>query len=327
MFKFFIFNIFFFTILYFLIRIIIKNKESNKANLSLVIISIGLVFYIGEVYLKFFYVKSYGFALLGEAFNRRYYSFDLYGYRNSNLPLSKEKENIIFVGDSFVFGHGIKNPEDRFSDIVRNRCPKYHIVNIGKRDLHTIDEIKEILFLYQQDVKVKSIILSYVQNDIEASIPRDKNKFRHASEINKILFELASISELSLYIIFHFFYPMEKVANQYSVMLQEGFQDESSLNNHVELFIILNDIVEKYFKSRFLILIWPPLNTINEENLDIKKLHVRMDDHHIPNIYLYDEFKKIKDKNLIVNEVDFHPNEIAHRELAEILINKANICD
>jgi len=313
--------------MYLLIRVIINNKESKKANLSLVIISICFVFYIGEVYLRFFYVKSYGVALLGEAFSRRYYQYDFYGYRNSNLPLTKVKENIIFVGDSFVFGQGIKNPDDRFSDIVRKECSKYHVVNIGKRDLNTIDEIKELLLLYQQGVQVKHIVLSYVQNDIEANIPRERNTFRRSSEFNRVMFEILSISELSLYILINFFYPMERIANDYNHMLREGFQDESILDNHVGILNIFRDVTEKYFKSKFIVILWSPLNTLGEENLELKRLHKKMNENNIQNIYLFDEFKELQGESLIVNEVDFHPNELANQKIADLLINKVNICD
>jgi len=86
------------------------------------------------------------------------------------------KERIAFVGDSFTFGHGIKNVADRFSDRVGARLEavrpgKYIESNISSTGIHVqliTNLVEEIVGRgYQVDVLVYTICL----NDIEAYEP------------------------------------------------------------------------------------------------------------------------------------------------------------
>ena len=45
------------------------------------------------------------------------------------------------------------------------------------------------------------------------------------------------------------------------------------------------------------------------------------------NLYLWNDLQEFSDQTLIVNEIDFHPNEFAHKKVAEILIKKLNLCN
>ncbi len=66
-----------------------------------------------------------------------------FGFREEEVAesvLTDEYTRILFLGDSFTFGHGIENGKDRFSDIIEERLnddvakssdSMYHIYNAG----------------------------------------------------------------------------------------------------------------------------------------------------------------------------------------------------
>jgi hypothetical protein len=67
---------------------------------------------------------------------------------------------ILFVGDSFTAGSGLKSVEDRFSDIVgRELNKKYSVINIGKPGLDTMAEYDEMInFIYTTRMKPENYI-------------------------------------------------------------------------------------------------------------------------------------------------------------------------
>lgn len=93
---------------------------------------------------------------------------------------------ICFVGDSFTFGHGIKNVADRFSDLVAARldaqCPgKFETANIGEAgiDVRQVTHLVETVVDhgFQVDVVVYTICL----NDIDGFEPASRDQQQRLS--------------------------------------------------------------------------------------------------------------------------------------------------
>src|SRR5262249_16838861 len=74
------------------------------------------------------------------------------------------RQLIVVTGDSLVAGHGIRDINDRFSNILqRNLGNGYVIVNLGMDGWDTVDELQAVsCFPY----KPRKLILSYYVNDI-----------------------------------------------------------------------------------------------------------------------------------------------------------------
>ena len=73
-----------------------------------------------------FYPKSHGFGqnnLASKLWFKKYWKTNHYGFRNSPFNISKKNNCIIFLGDSFTAGHGVKVNE-RFSDIIKDELQK-----------------------------------------------------------------------------------------------------------------------------------------------------------------------------------------------------------
>lgn len=95
------------------------------------------------------------------------------GYRDAHeLPTIRDsnKQYVVFVGDSFTFGHGVNDPADRFSDRVEKDLASENVVvsNAGAQAM----EIRQLVecqlpdFL-QQKTPVDVLVYTFVPNDIE----------------------------------------------------------------------------------------------------------------------------------------------------------------
>src|SRR5262249_5919928 len=77
----------------------------------------------------------------------------------------KGKRVIMFVGDSFTAGHGIKNVADRFSDRVgAGLGPAWESINLARCGWCTLWEADA---LAAQTVTPEVVVLGYFFNDIE----------------------------------------------------------------------------------------------------------------------------------------------------------------
>ena len=86
------------------------------------------------------------------------------GYRDIEHDSYDNRQIIFVVGDSFVAGHGIARPGDRFSDLLQKRLgDRYVVVNIAQNGWNTPEEYQAIISYPR---KPNRIILSYFINDI-----------------------------------------------------------------------------------------------------------------------------------------------------------------
>lgn len=138
-----------------------------------------------ELFYALFYDRSDSFNMTN--ISQRWYARHVFrnpqGYRDDHpfLPQPAEgKKRIVFLGDSFTFGHGIPNVTDRFSDRVgqaleRAHPHEYEVANLGSPGLG----VPEASIILKNDIVAKECrvdILVYVicLNDIE-SFHQDKS--------------------------------------------------------------------------------------------------------------------------------------------------------
>ena len=99
------------------------------------------------------------------------------GFRDDPPPMPKSGNQhiILFVGDSFTAGYGLKHVEDRFSNIVGKELNKngrnYTVVNIGIEGLNSKDEYDILVnFLHVTKLKPEIIIWQYFGDDIQHTV-------------------------------------------------------------------------------------------------------------------------------------------------------------
>ena len=109
------------------------------------------------------------------------------GFRDRN-PFTKYvspgQKRIVFLGDSFTAGHGIKKIDDRFTDRIaawleEKRPGKYVVANLGEPgyEASMIEGLARAL-LFTQRADVSLIVYVYNINDIEGYDPRTQDSLR-----------------------------------------------------------------------------------------------------------------------------------------------------
>ncbi|HAA63378.1 MAG TPA: hypothetical protein DCE39_20835 [Planctomycetaceae bacterium] len=107
-------------------------------------------------------------------------------YRDDHdLPVDRSDEDcehVVFVGDSFTFGHGVKRTGDRFSNRLAGSLEidhpgRYSITNLSNAgvDLHWVERLLEELFA--GEFPVDRVVYVVCLNDIETFHPRHKTYY------------------------------------------------------------------------------------------------------------------------------------------------------
>ena len=124
-----------------------------------------------ELGFKLFFAQSDGFryTLASQNWYNRYWQENSLGYRDQEWTSQKlaGKTNVMVVGDSFVAGTGIANPDDRFANQLGQLLgDDFAVTVVASPGWDTRDEIEAIVeYPYPPDV----LILSYFINDIEGT--------------------------------------------------------------------------------------------------------------------------------------------------------------
>jgi hypothetical protein len=145
-------------------------RRTAFANVTLLFLTLSVCLTGLETYYRFFYCESDGFGRLTKNFSDRYYRFDAYGLRASNLPLSTDRDNLIVVGDSHVFGAGLRSPAERFSARLANHYRDLHVVNLGFPGWDTKTELRQLIKYTDTGAAIRLVVLAYFFNDIAEDV-------------------------------------------------------------------------------------------------------------------------------------------------------------
>jgi len=156
-----------------------------------------------------------------------------FGFRDRE-PRQNET-TILFVGDSFTAGHGIKNIRDRFSDIVGKQLSYVRSANIGKNGLDSGSEYDLMIdFISKTKIKPSKIILQYFGNDIDRIAIRNGLKFKGFipyTEISNISRYLINSSFLLNFIYWSF--PSD-YSKEYIDFIVKAFENEYIFKEHLK---------------------------------------------------------------------------------------------
>ena len=89
---------------------------------------------------------------------------DEYGYRYSKKQRSEDKKNIVFLGDSFTYGYGVKY-SDSFPGIVETKLDKFNIFNLGVPGFG-MHKYLYVLKNFLNDNKVHKIFITMDMTDV-----------------------------------------------------------------------------------------------------------------------------------------------------------------
>ena len=308
---------------------LVKNATATKnPKRKLTFYALLVFFLMGEIVFMFI-PQSQGNTMFGlgtRVWNTFYANRNEKKYRDENLEgrINTTKKKIFFLGDSFTHGQGIKNPKDRFSNIIAEKINRneYEIFNLGMGNSDTRDEF---IRLTQFDARPDVLILQYYFNDIEPTMHEFEIKNDKPKGLGEIAF-LATGYTLQTSFFLNFiavnlvkFTPAFKSAN-FKKQVAAAYHDKNVLNEHLhDLQSIINYCTLN--KTKLYVLFIPDMREPAFSEKDCYPVIVNfLDEKKIPCISIYNEIKNKTTTELVVSSTDAHANESVQKIIAEKLM-------
>ena len=231
------------------------------------------------------------------------------------------------LGDSIAFGGGIKNVNDRFSNILekklRDAGKNAQVYNLGTQGYDTGGEIES----YQKvrHLNFDIIVWQYFLNDIQ---PYGKSTgtpiIARNSQQAKIVQFLSNKSFFFDFIYWRLSQRYQKTFDQLKNADLAQYQNPEVLQKHKEeMSAFIKDL--KRENKRIVVIIFPFVHLIGADypSTNIHQdLNQFFEQEGVEVINLLDYLKDKKARNLIVIGLDSHPNEAVHAEAAQKLFEK-----
>ena len=296
-----------------------SSLKNNFKDLLLMIFS-TLIFIVIIEMIFFFIPKSHFFGNTLASKNwHNYYKdpINTYGFHD-NEPKNK-KNTILFVGDSFTHGHGIKNISDRFSNKIHEFNKSLNCINIGENGLDSKQEFSTMVdFISKSKIKPNTIVLQYFGNDIEGIAytkikKKSKEPYSNLSKLSKLLVN-------GSYLINYLFwlYPHEDY-KPYLVYLKKAFSNHNILKEH---FDDLNNFVlySKENNVKLKVVIFPFLvdSKLSDEIYE-EKIKSFFSSKNIETISVRELIQNIDKNDLIINKNDGHASVLVNELIAKKL--------
>jgi|CXWL01.1.fsa_nt_gi hypothetical protein len=304
-----------------------RTSRLVLGNLFLFFCLLGAAGLAGESYLRFVAVGTDSFGMSLPA--RRW--FALYTHRNSLGCRDKEwsqtkppgVRRVVFLGDSFTYGWGIENPSDRFADLIQARFDAVQpgtveVMNVAKPGWGTHDQIQPLMDMVEL-YGVEEVVLCHVPNDIEKLL-HTTDDFNPIRPPTPGLINLES-SPLLDYLYRRIYLPRVPTVRGYHDWLAEGYGDPEIWNQQRQDFQQMIDVCRERGVI-FRVALLPFLRTQGAK-FDQQKIHQELrqffEANHVPIADLQSALRDKPADELVVNSVDPHPNELAHRLFADRL--------
>lgn len=316
-------------------RNVIK-QPSNLKNENIKLLKTVLIsFFIICEFIFMFIPQSQGNVEIGygQAIWGFYYDKPLneLSYRDSNINTrkNKNKKTILFLGDSFTRGVGIKNTEDCFVSIIKSKTDSslFEIYNLGKGNSDTKDEFDRLKAF---PVKPNILVLQYYHNDIQP-VGETFGYYKYENNLSKKIIGGAVylISKASFFINFVAINVSvklidAKIGNEYKKEIEKSYSDTGCLSSH------LNDIdnIIQFCKSndvKLYVLFIPELINIDfTERTCFNPVKSFLDKRNISYISISDTLKNYKPQQLIVGPLDNHANELVQRIIASKVLDSVS---
>jgi lysophospholipase L1-like esterase len=296
-------------------------------NLLVFLCLISVVALAGESYFRFAAVEtdSFGVSLPARRWFALHAKLNSTGCRDKEWTTDKPSgvRRIAFVGDSFTYGWGIKQPEDRFTDLIQARFDArsrgvVEVMNVAKPGWGTDGEIQPIADMIKV-FGVDEVVLCHVANDIEKLLPTAPG-FNPTRPPDPTFFNLDS-SCLMDYLYRRIYLPRVPTMRSYHDWLAAGYSDESVWRRQQQqLGAIIRNCTDHGVTLRVALL---PLIRTSGEELNQAALHATLrrffEANHVPVVDLLSTIEGPRAEDLAVSRIDAHPNEQAHRLFAEAI--------
>ena len=306
--------------------ILIRGSQRNEDwashpitwNIFICILILYSFFFVTEVHYRFFADATDSFAInrITERWLQRHYQLNNFGTRD-NLDYEPRiragKRRLTIVGDSFTAGHGVKDINQRFGNLLRRQLSHWEVHVMARNGHETDDILPRIRGLHHQGYEFDVVLLAYNLNDIaylvddrEAiydeieRIKTSQNYFVHNSYFLNTLWTRWSMQS------------DPRIANYYH-FVRAAYQSEAWVTHMDSLKTLHDDL--RSMTNEFMVATIPFFSDLSETYF-FKSVHTQLDSFwnsmQVPHLDLGPTFYHQHEQDLMVNKFDPHPNEDAH---------------
>lgn len=307
-----------------------QKKKNLMLALCATVFALVLGFSLFEAYFRYVYDQSdgLGFLRVNQKWHERHVVFNNYFFRDRDFDPNKQAgvTRIGVLGDSITQGDGIKNVNNRFSNLLERKLQqagyKVEVYNLGKAGYDTEGEIET--YSRVKNLNFDIIIWQYFINDIQpkdysTGSPIIVNNSRRA----KILEFISKYSYFLDYLYWRYstVYDKTLLALRYADINQYSSQDR--LQKHQAE---ITDFIEslRADDKKVVVVMFPSIMFLGGDypifTNDI--MHKIFEGNQVETIDLYEDLKNQDPEKLRASRFDTHPNEIVHALAAQKLYEK-----
>ncbi|MBL4734867.1 MAG: SGNH/GDSL hydrolase family protein [Flavobacteriales bacterium] len=271
----------------------------------------------------------------------KYWKVNSLGYRDRELDAAfiGSKKKVMVVGDSFVAGHGIEDPKDRFTDRLQAMLGDQYIVfNLGVNGADTQAAYNKLVNF---PLKPDMIVLAHFTNDIER-VPR-RTALNIARKPN-LLMAGTGTSTSGGYLIensylLNYFYNKFGASEIFSGEKRGVTTKEELLKPHhrdnYQSFYLDPEMRQEHLRNLYQFVLLSQQEQIPllalllpetwDETIDYSENYVNLPigaffkEHGILALDAYNLFKQTPIQERVVNSNDAHPSILMHQKIAESL--------
>ena len=293
-----------------------------QGNLLVLLMLLSTFLLAGECYYRFVYDQTDSFALTNSSSRwlLRYYQLNNENVRDSvdYTPRCPEGQvRVTFIGDSFTAGHGIKDVEKRFANLVRHQDRGLDVQVLATNGWDTGHHLE--MLKNKQGTDLEYVVLSYCLNDISDIIPEYQQVLDRIYEEHTPGY-LAYNSYLLNTLYYRWIaFADPDVKNFYQFTL-DAYQNQV-WDQQKKRLTELRDLVHAR-GAELLVVTFPFIHALGSD-YSYAAVHQQLDAHwqslDVPHLDLLDTYRGQTPAQLRVNKYDAHPNEAAHAMAAEAI--------
>ena len=306
------------------------SEKKQKLYLLAIFTFIILIFTFSafEFYFRYVYDESdgLGFLKVNERWHKRHVVYNNYFFRDRDFN-SIKRERVVRIGvfgDSVAFGEGIKNVNNRFSNILEQKLQnagfKVEVYNLGSSGYDTEGEIEQYQRVKQLNFDI--IIWQYLLNDIQ---PLEKSTgtpiISQNSQTSKLVKFLSNRSYFLDFIYWRFSTRYQKTFEQLKNADLAQYNNEPVFSQHQKQIADFVDSLKRE-KQKIIVVIFPFVHLLPD--YPAKGTHTRMQEVFKESgvdavIDLLADLETKQAQDLIASRFDPHPNEYVHQIAADRL--------
>lgn len=300
---------------------IVKSKANKLiSNIATIVVPIFVTLVFLEII--FMYIPQSHEGVLSKAsqiwWEKYWKPVNSLGYHDKEVTQEPGKKHVLVVGDSFAAGHGLKNVDDRFSNILEAELgkDKYTVYNLGMSGADTRDEAKRLL---EFPVKPDIIILEYFPNDVD-KVGIEKGLSLSASETYADIKSPITTLVSRFYLPNFIYWQLPHTGfSTFENFVQKAYSDTTILNAHLRDLSTITNYKDSTGAKMYAVFV-PFLSQMEKSAGYTKPVEDFLKSKGVTVVPLNDGINRIPVKERVVGKNDGHASAAVNKLIADRLL-------